>query len=131
MEKLEIDSENKPEEKEYAWKVTQDMVELGKKIHRKTDKRCLKKFTSGEEYEDIPDLFHALMDCIGNNDNFKEVKSITEAMLDRQIKGKNIIMLNFNHRNKKRLKLKVWFRLKVYMECILKNCLIKHSCLMR
>ena len=102
-----------PEEKEFAWKVTQDMVAVGKRIHRRnTERRCLKKLTNGEECQYIPDLFHALMDCEGINDTFKEVTIIVEGLLDREIEGKDIIMLNFNHRNKKRLKLIIWFVVK-------------------
>ena len=121
-----------PEEKEFAWKVTQDMVAVGKRIHRRnTEKRCLKKLPSGEECEVIPDLFHALMDCEGINDTFKEVTGIVEGLLDREIEGKDIIMLNFNHRNKKRLKLIIWFVVKSLYGMLIKNCLIRDSCLTR
>ena len=81
-------------------------------FQRNAEKRCLKKLPSGEDCEVIPDLFHALMDCEGINDTFKEVTVIVEGMLDRKIEGKDIIMLNFNHRNKKRLKLIIWFVVK-------------------
>ena len=52
------------EEKEFIWKVIQDMVPVGRRIHRcNVEKRCLKRLTSGQECQEIPDLSHALFEC--------------------------------------------------------------------
>ena len=56
---LKILSGVNAEEKEFVWKVIQDMVPVGRRIHKKNvERRCLKVLPSGNECQVIPDLRH-------------------------------------------------------------------------
>ena len=100
------------EEKMFGWKVTQDMVAVGSRIHRKVDKRCLRNIPSKGECQIIPDLTHHLAECEAVKNGFEAIKEIVENMLEKKVETKNIILLNFNHRKRKRLKLVLWFVVK-------------------
>ena len=49
------------EEKDFAWKVSQDMLAVGQRIHKNVDKRCLNKTENNKVYQVIPDLDHVLI----------------------------------------------------------------------
>ena len=100
-----------PEEKDFAWKVSQDMLPVGKRIHRNVEKRCLRKIRN-EECQVIPDIYHVLMECESIKNTFKEIKGIVEGFLNRRLESKNLIFLDFSHRKRKRLKLTIWFVVK-------------------
>jgi len=100
------------EEKMFGWKVTQDMVAVGRRIHRKVDKRCLRNIPSKGECQIIPDLTHHLAECEAVKNGFEAIKEIVENMLEKKVETKNIILLNFKHRKRKRLKLVLWFVVK-------------------
>ena len=116
-----------PEEKDFAWKVTQDMVAVGKRIHRNVDKRCLNKLSRDEECQVIPDIYHALMECESIKNTFQEIKTIVEGFLDRKVGSKNLIFLDFSHRQKKRLKLALWFVVKSLYLLHVQKCFNKHQ----
>ena len=100
------------EEKNFAWKVTQDMVAIGKRIHRKVEKRCLRKISNDRQCQIIPDLNHYFVECEAVKNGFKGIKEIVESMLGKSVGEKNLILLNFTHRKRKRLKLVLWFVVK-------------------
>ena len=100
------------EEKIFSWKMTQDMLPVGKRIHRKVDKRCLRKMMNDDECQVIPDIIHHIAECEAVADTFREIKVIAESMLDKTLETRHIILLNFTHRQRKRLKLVLWFVVK-------------------
>ena len=100
------------EEKTFSWKMTQDMLAVGKRIHRNVEKRCLRKMMNDYECQVIPDIMHHIADCEAVRDVFREIKEIAESMLDKKLETKQIVLLNFTHRKRKRLKLVLWFVVK-------------------
>ena len=101
------------EEKEFIWKVVQDMVPVGKRIHRKNvEKRCLKVLPSGQDCQEIPDLSHALVECESMKDIFGVMKEICEDVLESRLENKNLIFLDINQRKKSKLKIILWFVVK-------------------
>ena len=53
-----------PEEKCFGWKVTQDMVEVGQRMHRKgAQKECQNLVENGEECKEIESVEHRLFLC--------------------------------------------------------------------
>lgn len=109
---LKIGKRLTPEEKEFGWKVTQDMVAVGIRIHRNVDKRCLRKLKNGMECQVIPNLVHVLGECEGSEDIFYAIKGIVEDMLEKKIKEQELICLDITHRKRKRIILIVWFVIK-------------------
>ena len=100
------------EEKTFSWKMTQDMLAVGKRIHRNVEKRCLRKMMNDYECQVIPDIMHHIADCEAVRDVFREIKEIAESMLDKKLETQQIVLLNFTHRKRKRLKLVLWFVVK-------------------
>ena len=101
------------EEKVFIWKVIQDMLPIGRRIHRKNaEKRCLIELYDGSKCLVIPDLKHSLIQCEGVKNSFEEVKRIIELFLEKKIDSSQLIFLAFNHRNKRKLKLACWFVVK-------------------
>lgn len=98
------------DEKVFAWKVIQDMVPVGRRIHRpNVEKRCLYKLNDDSQRQVIPDLYHALAGCPAVNESFLKVKEITCTYLGRNIDDKTLIHISFNHRDKRKVKVAVWF----------------------
>ena len=101
-----------PEEKIFFWKVFQDMLPIGRRIHRNNiEKRCLNQIMIGN-CQIIPDIYHALKDCEGVREVFQKIHETIELFLERTIKEKMLIYCAFNHKNKKKLKVAVWFVIK-------------------
>ena len=96
-------------EKSFAWKMVQDMLPIGKRIHRdKAEKRCLRKLNDISFCEVIPDLRHFFVECPVVEQAFLKLQEIVCNFLQRDILDKNLISLDFNHRNKKKVKIMVW-----------------------
>ena len=63
------------EEKGFAWKMSQDMLEVGSRIHRKNAKRtCQRETRNGERCEEIEDIWHYLSQCEVVKECFEELK---------------------------------------------------------
>ena len=90
------------EEKTFSWKMAQDVLAVGKRIHRNVEKRCLRKMMNDYECQVIPDIMHHIADCEAVRDVFREIKEIAESMLDKKLETKQIVLLNFTHRERKR-----------------------------
>ena len=109
------------EEKCFAWKMSQDMLEVGNRIHRKNAKRgCQREMGNGERCEEIEDIYHCLSQCEIVEECFEELKQVIQVLLERDVTNKEILCYGYNHRNKKRLRLVTWAATKVlfriYME---------------
>ena len=109
------------EEKCFAWKIAQDMVEVGNRIHRKNANRnCQRVRASGDKCNEIEDIYHCVSECEVVMDCFKELKDILQILLERDITDKEIINYGYNHRNKKLLRVALWLTTKalyrIYLE---------------
>ena len=109
------------EEKCFAWKMAQDMLEVGNRIHRKNAKRgCQREMGNSERCEEIEDIYHCLSQCEIVEECFEELKQVIQVLLERDVTNKEILCYGYNHRNKKRLRLVTWAATKVlfriYME---------------
>ena len=89
------------------------MVPIGRRIHRpNVEKRCLNKLNDDSECQTIPDLYHALAGCPIVNESFLKVKEITSTYLGRNINDKTLIHVGFNHRDRRKIKVAIWFVVK-------------------
>ena len=100
-------------EKIFAWKVSQDMLPIGRRIHRaNVEKRCLLKSIDGTECQVVPDIYHAFATCSSVKQSFQFIREITGLFLKRSIDDKNLLFLSFNHRDSRKLKVAIWFVVK-------------------
>ena len=102
----------RPTEVEFAWKLSQDMLLIGRRIHRaNVDKEC-KNDVGGAPCVAIPDVMHTFVQCNGIIDQYNDIKNILQQILDCDVQDREVITLSFTHRNTKRRKIAVWFIVK-------------------
>ena len=102
------------QEKYFQWQVQQDMLPTGDRLHRPgAEKRCLSVMENNGVCTQISNRQHMLLTCpcppVGDN----IIKLILSDYLERTISDQEILHFSFNHRNKKRLKIGVWFAVKM------------------
>ena len=101
------------EERCFAWKVTQDMLAVGTRIHRNNaEKRCLAVLETGL-CQTEQTLLHCFQLCPAICDVNDAILRILGKFLGRVVTAKQLISLSFNHRNKRKLKCAVWFAVKI------------------
>ena len=114
------------EEKCFAWKVSQDMVAVGSRKHRKNaERRCLRVLETGLFCHEIENLEHLFAKCKSVSNAFSAAKLILESFLGRPVSFNDIIHLVFNHRNKKRLICALWFSVKIMFKIFQDKCVNK------
>ena len=102
------------EEKCFAWKVQQDMLPVGSRIHRRNaERRCLTVLENNQKCVQVQTLEHLFMNCEIIYNVYEALKSILDSFLERSVSYNEIIHFCFNHRNKKRLICALWFSVKV------------------
>ena len=100
------------DEIEFAWKMQQDLLVIGSRIHRQNaERRCLAEISVGN-CQEIETLKHRFTSCEGVEVFFMKCKNIIEEYLERGVSTDEIIYLSFNHRDKKRLCCALWFAVK-------------------
>ena len=114
------------QEKYFQWQVQQDMLPTGDRLHRPgSEKRCLSIMDNGRVCTQINDRQHVLLACpcppVGEN----LVKLILSDFLDHIVSDQEIVHFSFNHRCKKRLKIAVWFAVKMLFWIYCKKCFNK------
>merc|ERR1711954_390220 len=73
------------EVKEFAWKLTQDMLPIGNRIHRNNvEKRCLNKLETGQCTE-IPDIAHKMYNCPAVQYASGPTRLILEEFMEKKI----------------------------------------------
>ena len=90
------------------------MLPTGDRLHRPgAEKRCLSVMENNGVCIQISNRQHMLLTCpcppVGDN----IIKLILSDYLERTISDQEILHFSFNHRNKKRLKIGVWFAVKM------------------
>ena len=79
------------EEKLFVWTTTQDMLEVGNRIHRKNAQiACQRLKRSGEKCEEIEDMYHCLSECEVVEESVKELELILEEVIEREVMIKEI-----------------------------------------
>ena len=119
------------EERCFVWKLLQDMIPVGARIHRNNaEKRCLTDLNGGVcQVEQT--LVHCLQLCPGIQEVHNSLIEILSRFLDREVNSQQLITLSFNQRSKKRLKCALWFAVKVMFLIFQEKILNKSQMLMR
>ena len=101
------------EEIEFAWKVSQDMLPVGARIHRKNvERRCLRVLGNGVICEDTQTLEHLFLNCTGIQALNESIRNVMQYFMKQVVEKNEIIHFSFNHRNKKKLTCALWFSVK-------------------
>ena len=112
-------------EAEFAWKLTQDMLPIGSRIHRaNVDKEC-KNNIDGDVCRDIPDITHTFITCKGIENTFDSFKDTLQTILGYRVNNTEIITLSFTHRNQRKRQIAIWFVVKVLYGIYIKISLQK------
>ena len=101
-------------EKCFAWKVQQDMLPVGVRIHRRNaERRCLTLLSNNQPCYEIQTLLHCFSTCRSIVDIFALLKTSLTAFLGRCVDFNDIVHFSFNHRNKKKLTCALWLAVKI------------------
>ena len=115
-----------PEQKCFAWKLTQDMVAVGRRIHRKgTDKSCKRTLGNGNVCNLIDTLEHFFFDCAVIRDCGQGIGMVLSLFTGRMINEKQILSLSFNCRQRSKRKLGLWFVINAMKEMFDKKIVSK------
>ena len=89
------------------------MLPVGRRIHRpNVEKRCL-NLIGNQECQIIPDIEHKMIECPAKEDIGKTIKSELGQYMGQHIGNKMLLCISFNHKDKRKLKLGVWFAIKM------------------
>ena len=83
-------------------------------MHRPgAEKRCLAVLENNRVCLQLNDRIHAMLVCQRSPVKDRSILNILSEFLGRPVTVMEIIHFSFNHRNKKRLRVAVWFAVKV------------------
>ena len=100
------------EERAFAWKVSQDMLPVGTRLHRKNvERRCMLEMENNVVCLEVQSLEHLFIKCQGVTGVTKSITNILEQFLGQKVEN-DLIYFSFNHRNKKKLVWAIWFSVK-------------------
>ena len=119
-----------PNEITFSWKVTQDMLPVGNRIHRNNaERRCLTTLIDGSICQEIQDLKHCFQLCPMVLEIYDAILVILNSFLGRNVGYSHLITYSFNHRSKQKLRCALWFAIKMMYFVYLRNSLNKEQLL--
>ena len=96
-------------EKEFAWKLIQDLVPVNGRLHRKnSDKRCLREIQRNNLCGFIQDRNHAFISCPVILTSTNKLKSILFEFTEKQFDDNDILYCSFKCRTRALTFLAVW-----------------------
>ena len=114
------------DEKCFLWKITQDMLPVGIRIHRRNaERRCLRLLENDTLCQEIQTLEHAFRSCDLIVEAYNIVVQVLNRFLERPVSFDELIHFSFNHRNKQKLKCGLWFATKMMFKVFHLKCLNK------
>ena len=118
------------EEKCFAWKISQDMLPTGSRIHRRNaERRCLVPLGDATLCQEIQDLEHVFRSCDTVTESYDMIIQALNRFTDRNISYNLLVHFAFNHRNKRKLKCALWFAVKMMFAIFHKKVLNKRQLL--
>ena len=101
-----------PEEKIFAWKMIQDMLHVGQRMHGRISKNCKKVLENRIICNQEESLLHRLIMCRTVHGSANTLKYIIEEFIGRDVNWKEITTLSFTCRKQSTLKVSIWFIVK-------------------
>ena len=110
------------EERCFAWKLSQDMLAVGRRIFRRNaERRCMAILADGSLCEEIQDLDHAFKNCDSVVETYDMIIQVLNRLTERNISSDLLLHLAFNHRRKQTLKGALWFAVKAMYSIFIKK----------
>ena len=104
-------------EKCFAWKVQQDLLPVGSRIHRiNAERRCLSLLQNNQPCDEVQTLEYCFSKCDNIAEAYEALIAVLSDYLGRDVTFKEVVHFSFNHRNKKRLLLALWFAVKIMFQ---------------
>ena len=102
------------EEVVFAWKLQQDMLKIGTRIHRpNADRRCGIELINNTVCQELQTRQHLFCEC----ESVKEIscigRKVIDKVLQKEISENDLVHLSFSHRDKKRLRSSLWFAIRL------------------
>ena len=114
------------DEKCFVWKITQDLLPVGCRIHRRNaERRCLTLLENGTLCQELQTLEHTFKSCERINEVYEAIIQILNRFLSRTVSFDDLIHFSFNHRSKQKLKCSLWFATKMMFRIFHLKCLNK------
>ena len=105
------------------FQVQQDILPVGSRMHRPgAEKRCLTVLENNRVCLEHNDRLHAMLTCQRYPVKDRSIISILSDFLGRPVTDNEVIHFSFNHRNKMRLRVAVWFAVKILYFLYLNKC---------
>ena len=102
-----------PIEKEFCWKMTQDLVPVNGRLHRKnSDKRCLREIRKNNLCAYVQDRHHAFISCPAVLSSTNKLKMVLLEFTDKTFDDNDLLYLSFKCRNKALTSIAVWLIVK-------------------
>lgn len=102
-----------PAEKMFAWKMCQDMLPVGVRIHRaNAERRCLVQLENGDICTSLQDRNHVFRSCDALGQSYSALEVILEKFLEKIVEFKEILHLAFSHRKLKKVRVACWLVIK-------------------
>ena len=118
------------EEKCFAWKISQDMLPTGSRLHRRNaERRCLAPLGDDSLCQEIQDLEHVFKSCVRVSESYDMIIQALNRITERNISYNLLVHLAFNHRSKHKLKCALWFAVKMMFAIFQKKVLNKSQLL--
>ena len=118
------------EEKCFVWKICQDMLPVGNRIHRRNaERKCLGVLDNGNICQEIQTLEHAFKSCRGVCGVYEFILQTLNTFLGQNISYDVLIHFGFNHRSKIKLKCALWFATKMLYNIFHRKLFNKIQCL--
>ena len=96
----------------FAWKIQQDMLPVGNRIHRKNaERRCLTELENNQICIEVQTLQHCFASCPMVQNVYEALRFVLTDFLERSVSFDEIIHFSFNQRNKKKFAVKVMFKI--------------------
>ena len=119
------------EEKCFAWKITQDMLDVGARKHKKDSiKDCKRIVDNIKICGNLDTLKHRVIECKNVKDLYNKFKQILITFLGKEVTDEQILCLSFTHKNPKMKMASVWFAVKLLYEIFFsKTKIVSEDCL--
>ena len=119
-----------PMETCFVWKVTQDMLPVGSRIHRRNaERRCLTVLDDGSLCQEIQNMDHVFRSCSKVVESYDIIIQVLNRFTERNITYELLTHFSFNHRNKFRLMCALWFAVKMLYMIFIKKMFNKQQLL--
>ena len=104
-----------PGERAFSWKMCQDLLEVGARSHRKgAKKECTWIKSDGFECQCFETVEHKLFLCDRVRTCSDRILEVVREFLGKDIDRSEILFLNFNARNRRKLGVCIWFVVKAF-----------------